>query len=102
MSINFDFDDKINIILNKKFNSKIHAGYDPVDVDSFFDEVIEYIENVKKFYKDLEANKNAYTKEIDSLKLTIEQLKKENNELKTEINDLKKDGYSNIKIIEKI
>ena len=46
--MSYNFDEKIQAILNKKFEPKIHAGYDPKDVDSYFDEVIEYLKEVKK------------------------------------------------------
>ena len=49
--MNFNFDQKLEEILNKKFKSKIHSGYDPEDVDLFFDDIISYISKVLKKIK---------------------------------------------------
>jgi DivIVA domain-containing protein len=51
---------KIKEILDKKFNKKIRSGYDPEDVDLFFDEVI-------KFLQEIHASTNALH-EKDSLR----------------------------------
>jgi DivIVA domain-containing protein len=40
--------EKLNeIILNKKFETSKTVGYDPEEVDAFFDQVIEYVGEVK-------------------------------------------------------
>lgn len=100
--MNYDFDAKAEMILNKKFNSKIHAGYDPVDVDTFFDEVIEYIKQVQNFYLETKKSKSVYEQQINELNKTNKLLTETNNKLQSEIDELKKEGYSNIKIIEEV
>lgn len=100
--MNYDFDAKTDLILNKKFNSKIHAGYDPVDVDTFYDEVIEYIKQVQQFQIELNKSKSSYEQEIVALKRENELLKESKAKLQAELDELKKEGYSNIKIIEEV
>lgn len=83
-------------ILNKKFKKTIFSGYETEDVDSFFDEVIEYLKQNDKIITDL-------NKTLVSLKEENEQLKNQNVKLvqqtatyKKMADELQKEGYGNI------
>ena len=93
--MNYNFDKKIFEILNKKFKSRIHSGYDPEDVDIFFDEVIEYIKNVDEYRKTLDDSINNHKHKIDQLNLQINEKDKMINTLQTKIDEMNKEGYSN-------
>ena len=73
--MSYNFDEKIQAILNKKFEPKIHAGYDPKDVDSYFDEVIEYLKEVKKLVDEELLSRKKIDEEISFLKSKINDLK---------------------------
>lgn len=96
----YDFDEKVEIILNKRFKSKIHAGYDPEDVDMFFDEVINYIQEVKKLATNFTNELKQRDKLISSLKDENIKLLSINKSLQEQVNKLNAEGYSNIDIIE--
>lgn len=96
----YDFDEKVEYILNKKFKSKIHAGYDPDDVDSFFDEMITYIQDVKKLASNCNHEIKEREKIIAHLKDENSKLKNANKSLQEQVNKLNAEGYSNIDIIE--
>ena len=49
--MNYDFDKEINKILDKVFKKAISTGYDADEVDAFFDEVIDYIKQVRELQK---------------------------------------------------
>jgi DivIVA domain-containing protein len=82
-------------ILNKKFAKKMTAGYDTTDVDTFFDEVIAFLNKVinsnsMEFVKVAEAEEK-YKK----LKEELEEKNAYIFTLENENKDLKKDGYAN-------
>jgi DivIVA domain-containing protein len=82
-------------ILRKKFSKRIHSGYDPEDVDKFFDYVISYLNEVN-------INSNGLYEELknlqaENLKLK-EQLEQKNNVINTlnnQIDYFRKEGYDN-------
>ncbi len=80
-------------ILDKKFKKSIFSGYDPLDVDHFFDKTIAYINDLLKIKCSLES-------EIESWKIKycklLEQkngLITQNTILKNEISEYQKEGY---------
>ncbi len=89
-------EDKCEEILNKKFKKAVFSGYDTADVDAFFDEVIEYVEDCHKsveLYK--EDVQRAYD-EIDKRDVIIAELEKEKAKLLQEVADYKEEGYGNM------
>ncbi len=100
MQINFE--QIIKEILNKKFETKIHAGYDPDDVDMFFDKVINYVKEVNKLEQNVSteiSNLNKIIKENEKVLLDKDKVI---NALREENNLLKKEGYSNNVLAKKI
>jgi DivIVA domain-containing protein len=88
---------KIQEILNKKFEKKIHSGYDPEDVDLFFDSIISYLNDVNNVVNDLDKSNKDYQEKIKKLNEQIEQ-KSQTIQLLTEENRiLKAEGYGNQK-----
>lgn len=85
-------------ILNKKFNKRIHSGYDPDDVDNFFDGVIRYLTELNEQANKLmiQAEKNA--NENKKLNLTIAEKNKEIQMLQRTIDEYHREGYSNQRI----
>ena len=92
--MNYNFSKKVDEILNKKFKSKIHSGYDPEDVDTFFDETIEYIKTVDEYRKSLDDIVNGYERKINLLISQIDDKEKMINTLQTKLDEMNKDGYS--------
>lgn len=92
------FDD----ILDKKFNINKVAGYDPLEVDMFLDNVRKYIYNMYGFVNDLEAeirsNKNEISKLKNELSMNEETIKK----LKHTIDSYVKDGYHNQRMAKEV
>jgi DivIVA domain-containing protein len=89
-------------IVEKKFNKKTTAGYDPEDVDAFFDKIIDCMGEMENLTISLKAQ-NEELKE-KNLKLE-EEFKISSDEamtLRHENNDLKKDGYANYRMSEEI
>ncbi|MDR0674788.1 MAG: DivIVA domain-containing protein [Mycoplasmataceae bacterium] len=85
----------MNEILHKKFSKRIHSGYDPEDVDKFYDYIITYL-------KEVDSNCNRLYEELKKCQLENQDLKKQleqkNNSINTlnnEINYLRKEGYDN-------
>jgi len=100
--MNYNFDKKAAEILNKKFKSKIHSGYDPEDVDNFFDETIEYIKVIDEYRKSLDNIVNNYERKINHLTSEIEEKEKMINTLQTKLEDLNKDGYTYRHMMDKV
>ncbi|MDR3330420.1 MAG: DivIVA domain-containing protein [Mycoplasmataceae bacterium] len=85
-------------ILKKKFNKRIHSGYDPEDVDQFFDGVITYLEKSNLTTIELANEINSLKDEISKLK---EQMQKKNDVIATQNEQLdyyKKNGYDNARV----
>ncbi|MDR1235082.1 MAG: DivIVA domain-containing protein [Mycoplasmataceae bacterium] len=60
-------------ILNKKFGKRIHSGYDPEDVDAFFDYVISYLQDVNRDVSSLQNELKAKDGDVQKLKESLEQ-----------------------------
>lgn len=90
-----DYQEIVQKILNKKFSKKIYSGYDAEDVDAFFDEVINYIEDIDNEMKLVDKNKNELVNKIDELYNLIDQKDQLIKTLQYEIDEYKRDGYSN-------
>ena len=95
--MNYDFDKAINKIRDKVFKKAISTGYDADEVDAFFDEVIDYIKQVRELQKTLSAQLQVKDKEIAKLNSRIQQIENEAKKIEEELSDLKKEGYSNFK-----
>lgn len=89
---------KIEKILNKKFNRCIHSGYDPEDVDSFFDEVITFLQEVNVIADELSLTNQNLVNEIKQLKEQLSQKDQTIQTLTQEIITLKEEGYNNQRI----
>ncbi len=100
--MNYNFDKKVVEILNKKFKSKIYSGYDPEDVDNFFDETIEYIKEVNEYRKSLDTIINSYENKINHLTSENKEKEKMINALQTKLEDLNKDGYTYRHMMDKV
>ena len=98
----YNFDENINKILTKKFASKIHAGYDPNDVDSFFDDVITYLQEVKKLADENLKVKDDYIQQINKLEEENNELKKQIATKDNEISMYRNEGYTNIALQKRI
>ena len=88
---------KIHEILNKKFEKRIHSGYDPEDVDLFFDDVINYLNEVNAIVDDLDKSSKEYQEQIKKLNEQLEHKKQTIQLLSEENNILKREGYGNQK-----
>lgn len=83
-------------ILNKKFKKSVFSGYDTVDVDSFFDQIIEYLQNNdKKVQSYIEENQNL-NNQIKKLNGTIANLEKEKAKLAAQVKEYQEEGYDSI------
>lgn len=91
-----------NKILNKKFNKSLYAGYDPVDVDSFFDEVINYINEVSDFDEKTKEQSSVIEKKYKELVEQNKQYKEEIQDLKTQVDKFIKEGYGQKHIMDQM
>ncbi len=82
-----------NAILEKVFHGAT-PGYNPLEVDTFLDQVI-------KDYKIVESNYLLKKKEVDDLNAKIERLENENSALKLE-NEKFNQRYGNLKPTENV
>lgn len=89
-------------ILNKKFSKNLTSGYDPLEVDMFFDRICTFIIQIYQDNNDLNKKINEKTAEINELKKQIssnqERIKLLNHEIQSYVND----GYENQKMIKDI
>ena len=97
MSMNYDFEKAINKILDKVFKKAISTGYDAEQVDSFFDEVIEYIKQVRQLQKTLSAQLQVKDQQIAKLHGQIKQLEDKCHQLEDDIEEYRKNGYSTLR-----
>ncbi|WEK83017.1 MAG: DivIVA domain-containing protein [Mycoplasma sp.] len=95
--MDYNFEEKINKILDKKFASKIHSGYDPEDVDLFFDDVIGYIRQVYKLQKGINETLATKDKKISELEQLINQQDELIKKMKAELDEYHQEGYSSLK-----
>ncbi|MEF9984996.1 MAG: hypothetical protein RSA40_01075 [Malacoplasma sp.] len=90
---------KFDEILEKKFSKNMQAGYDPLEVDMFFDNIRNFIIKSNDLLFDLQNQLALKDKEISELK--NENLIRNNlvTLLNSEIDSYKKDGYQSQKIV---
>ena len=98
----YNFDQKVEEILNKKFKSKIHSGYDPEDVDLFFDGLITYINNVNEYRKNMDNIVKNYEAKINKLRSDSIEKDKMIVALQSKVDQFIKEGYGNSYIINRI
>ena len=82
-------------ILNKKFNKKIHSGYDPEDVDVFFDGVISYLNELNAQANTLLGQYHKVCDENKRLNAIIMEKDNRIRLLEHNINQYNLEGYSN-------
>ena len=80
-------------ILEKKFKKSIFSGYDPFDVDQFFDKTIIYIKDLLEIKVSLENEIESWKKKYCKLLEQKNNLVNQNTFLKNEINEYQKEGY---------
>jgi DivIVA domain-containing protein len=85
-------------ILKKKFNKRIHSGYDPEDVDQFFDGVITYLNEINisnnTFGNDVKLLKD----EMNKLKEQIQQKNDVINTQNEQLDYYKRNGYEGARV----
>lgn len=89
-------------LLNKKFNKNLTAGYDPLEVDMFFDKIRSFLVKQYKYVLENQKEIELRDKQIFELKQTCYERDEEIKTLKAEINSYKDDGYQSQKIIRQI
>jgi DivIVA domain-containing protein len=80
-------------ILQKKFGKRIHSGYDPEDVDHFFDYVITYLNEVNVNVNRLQEELKTQQGDVVKLKEQIEQKNNTINTLNSQIDYFRREGY---------
>jgi DivIVA domain-containing protein len=88
---------KIHEILNKKFEKRIHSGYDPEDVDLFFDNIISFLNEVNTVVNELDKTNKDYQEKIKMLNEQLDQKIQYIKLLTEENKTLKSEGYGNQK-----
>lgn len=83
-------------ILNKKFKKAVFSGYDTVDVDSFFDQIIEYLKNNDKMVELYKKDSSEALAKVKGLQDQIASLQKENKRLVNEVKEYQEEGYGNM------
>lgn len=83
-------------ILNKKFKKSVFSGYDCADVDSYFDQVIQYLQNNDKMVQSYTDDIANLKKQVKQLQIEKETLQKENAKLNKEIEEYQEEGYGNM------
>ncbi|MDR2369751.1 MAG: DivIVA domain-containing protein [Mycoplasmataceae bacterium] len=84
-------------ILQKKFSKRIHSGYDPEDVDNFFDYVISYLNDINIDSNRLYAELKNSQLENHRLKEQLQQKTSTIDALNGQIEYFHKEGYSNLR-----
>jgi DivIVA domain-containing protein len=82
-------------ILAKKFSKRIHSGYDPEDVDKFFDYIISYLNEVNINSNRLFEELQKYQLDNRKLKGQLEQKNNTINTLNSQVEYFRKEGYDN-------
>lgn len=90
---------KFEEILEKKFSKNMQAGYDPLEVDMFFDNIRNFIIKSNDLLSNLENQFILKEKEINELKNENSLKKDLIIMLNSEIESYKKDGYQSQKIV---
>lgn len=82
-------------ILDKKFSKNMVAGYDPLEVDMFLDNIRGYLVNVNKTISELEQTIRNKETEINKLQQKINSKDDLIKKHQYTIDSLIKDGYRN-------
>ena len=83
-------------ILNKKFKKAVFSGYDSADVDSFYDYVIEYLQNNDKMVESYKEDALKYKEQVEKLTSLNNALVKERERLQNTIKEYQEEGYGNM------
>jgi DivIVA domain-containing protein len=83
----------MNEILQKKFSKRIHSGYDPEDVDKFFDYIISYLNEVNINSNRLHEQLKSLEEDNRKLKEQIEQKNNSINTLNNQVDYYRREGY---------
>lgn len=94
--------DIITIIKEKKFSKELTAGYDPLEVDIFLDNVMRYVNNLENETKILRDKLLEKEEQIKKIKNEYDNLNSLYKLSKSELNKLIEDGYNNQKVIKDI
>lgn len=85
--------DILNEILEKKFKLSNGIGYDPTDVDKFFDEVMVYIQNTNETLDKKNKEISQSHEKNQTLNQEIANLNERIVELNNTIQEYKQEGY---------
>jgi len=86
----------IDKILNKQFKKTAFAGYETIDVDSFFDTVIDYLKISDKNVDEYKKQLDKYIKENSDLHTRIDQLLQQLSQKQALIDRYESEGYGNV------
>ncbi|MDR2821429.1 MAG: DivIVA domain-containing protein [Mycoplasmataceae bacterium] len=90
--------EKLNeIIINKKFETSKTVGYDPEEVDVFFDQVIEYINEVKEQVDSIYRNNYNLKEQLQFAEAKLKALTEEITILRKDKEYLEGEGYGSLK-----
>jgi DivIVA domain-containing protein len=90
--------EKLNeIILNKKFETSKTVGYDPEEVDAFFDQVIEYVNEVKDQVESIYKNNSNLKEQLQFAENKLRALTEEVTILRKDKEYLEGEGYGSLK-----
>lgn len=92
----------MKIILNKKFMKKHTAGYDPLEVDKFLDEILKFQNILKSEIESIQKINSEDKNNIIILEKKLVQENEKKNILETQISNLLKDGYQSHNIRKEI
>lgn len=88
-----------NEILERKFSKNMSAGYDPLEVDIFLDNIRSFLINLDKNERSLDSLIIKKNSEIKELKEIIFQKDDIIKSLNADIESLKRDGYQSQKLL---
>lgn len=86
----------IDKILNKQFKKTAFAGYDTIDVDSFFDAIIEYLKSNDKAVEEFKAQLDKLIKDNQDLAKEIQRLNQTISSKQQLIDRYEQEGYGHV------
>lgn len=90
------------MILNKKMPRVPSAGYDPLEVDKFLDQISKFLREFSQEVNALYENKEYSKSKIIELKSQLEKSNEKNYILDVRNKDLLKDGYQSHNMMQEI
>lgn len=87
-------DDFIKQAIMKKFPTRA-KGYDPEEVDKYFDTLIDKIKELSHQNDEVKLKNDEYMNEINNLKMKNEKILLDNDKLNNQVEELLKSGYHN-------